>query len=163
MDNVELEIIVFSIGGFSFGAEVSGIISVVRTEEGTEQRADSCEQRAKEDSLLSSTFSNEYISPMDLSKRMGMRETPVSHASSVEINTRDNAGLVILVNTTAGTKGVIVDSVKGSAKIPLEQIEPLPGFLKSRMQTDCIWGIAKLEHGLVILLDLDRYILDDIY
>ena len=69
--------------------------------------------------------------------------------------------LVLLVDTAAGIKGAYAESVRGVVKMSLDQIEPLPEFLKSRMQTDCIWGVGKLEQELVILLDLDRYLSDE--
>jgi len=74
------------------------------------------------------------------------------------------AAPVLLVETATGVMGVRVESVMGVVKIPLEQIEPLPEFLKSRIKAkagDCIWGIGKLGEELVILLDLDRYVTAD--
>lgn len=76
----------------------------------------------------------------------------------------EGAAPILLVEMATGAMGVCVESVRGVVKIPLEQIEPLPGFLKSRIKAkagDCIWGIGKLGEELVILLDLDRYVKGD--
>jgi|GEM_PF-2508125 len=83
-----------------------------------------------------------------------------SQESPLQRSTDGDGTAILLVNTTAGAKGVHVESVRGIVRMPLEHIEPLPEFLKSRIQTDCIWGIGKLEEELIILLDLDRYVLD---
>jgi len=159
MDPVNIEMVIFDVGGFSFGTEVSQIISILRP----------CEEKMKQ--------IDESIQLVDLSMRLGIGGTESQKARkpegrragfpafwpSKDLSTESTGGngtVVFLVDTPAGTRGVYVESVRGIVKMPLEQIEPVPGFLKSRIQTDCIWGIGKLKEELVILLDLDRYLLD---
>ena len=146
-----MEVVVFDIGGFIFGTEVSQIISIVKTSEEME-------------------WMDESVSLVDVSAELG---TAAGYAFSEERATRrvhafQKEAMVLLVQAsppvqTGGTTGKAssfawrVDRLRGIMRIPLEQIDPLPEFLKSRMQTDCIWGIGKLEQELVILLDLDLF------
>lgn len=69
-----------------------------------------------------------------------------------------NQPVILLVNTDEGVMGAYVQSVRGIMSVPLEQIEPLPDFLKGRIQTNCIWGVGKLSQQLIFLLDLNEYL-----
>lgn len=51
--------------------------------------------------------------------------------------------------------GIVVDSVSEVLNIGDEEIEAPPAF-GSRLETDYILGMAKLEGGVKILLDIDR-------
>ena len=137
-----MEVVIFDVGGFSFGAEVTQIISIVRP----------CEEKMEQ--------IDESVSLVDLSMQLGTGGTMPLGVDSAERSTDDDGTELLLVDTTAGMTGVTGVLVRGVVKMPLEQIEPLPEFLKSRIQTDCIWGIGKLEKELIILLDLDRYLLN---
>ena len=171
MDITELEVVVFDVGGFIFGTEVSQIISIVKppVEPGAVSLVDvSAELGTAEGREEGATLIASHSATRDLiASHSATRERRV-HASQKE-------AMVLLVQapplvssdsplvsseTNAGTtKGFAwrVDRLRGIMRIPLEQIDPLPEFLKSRMQTDCIWGIGKLEQELVILLDLDLF------
>jgi len=120
--------IIFSVGGFTFGVEVDQIISIEASSGKTEQM-------------------DESVSFVDLSKQFTKGPTNDGGAS-----------VALLVDTGGDITGVYVDSVKSVVNMPLEQIEPLPEFLRDRVRTDCIWGIAKLGQELVVLLDIARYL-----
>jgi chemotaxis signal transduction protein len=162
MDLANIEMAIFDVCGFSLGTEVSQIISIVRPCEDKMEQMDLGSPNARENL--------ESVPLVDLSMQLEAREDwkagkPEGRSSGCPAfwlsGCADNDGTVILlVDTAAGARGVHVDSVRDVVKMPLEQIEPLPEFLKSRIQTDCIWGIGKLEDELIILLDLDRYVLD---
>lgn len=51
--------------------------------------------------------------------------------------------------------GVVVDSVSEVLNIKGEDIEDTPAF-GSKLDTECILGMAKIEGGVKILLDIDR-------
>jgi chemotaxis signal transduction protein len=155
----ELEMVVFNLGELIFGTEASQIISIVVKSE--ELRG------TKGESVLFAL--DESISLVDLPARLGTKE----QARKPAFRGAYAAPAVLLVNTgpyaeadaeaKAAATGVYVDSLRGVVKMPSEQIEPLPEFLKSRIEAkarDCIWGIGKLDGELVILLDLDRYVMD---
>jgi chemotaxis signal transduction protein len=145
VDVAELEMVIFSVGGFSFGTEASQIVSIVRCQANSHQMIF--------DSRFL-TFEMPGTSPLT----RGSQDVPPAKNSTDPRVRGDNGAVVLLVDTATGITGIRVESVKGVVKMSLEQIEPLPEFLKSRIQTDCIWGIGKLGQGLVILLDLDRYV-----
>ena len=139
MSSAKLEIVIFDAAGFTFGAEVSHITSIVRSSEIMEQM-------------------DETVSLVDLSMQSRIGKKTPSNVLSAKISTDHDDTLVLLVKTPIGTMGVYVESVRGTVAIPLKHIEPLPEYLKHTMQTDCIWGIGKLQQDLIILLDLDSYV-----
>jgi purine-binding chemotaxis protein CheW len=51
--------------------------------------------------------------------------------------------------------GIVVDSVSEVLNIKREDIEETPTF-GTRLNTDYILGMAKIEGGVKILLDIDR-------
>ena len=64
----------------------------------------------------------------------------------VEIEGRSGATIMI---------GVVVDSVSEVLNIKGQDIEPSPTF-GTKLETDYILGMAKIEGGVKILLDIDR-------
>jgi len=56
--------------------------------------------------------------------------------------------------------GIIVDSVSDVLRIATDMIEPLPQ-VSSRLQTGLILGIAKLQEGLVLILNMDKLLDSD--
>jgi chemotaxis signal transduction protein len=151
IDIAELEMLVLTAGGFSFGTEVDNIISVVTS---------SMEIRKIDKSIPLIDL------PMQLGTT-GLVSDDAKKASYDALSANHHKGSVaLLIDTLKGIAGVWVESVNGVVNIPLENICPLPTFLRSRMRTDCIWGIGiiesvleKQEQELVILLDLGRYVL----
>lgn len=65
--------------------------------------------------------------------------------------------IVVEITGSAGTLlvGIVVDSVSEVLNIKEEDIEPPPD-LGAREDTDYISGMAKMEGGVKILLDIDR-------
>lgn len=61
---------------------------------------------------------------------------------------------IVVVNSSAGMVGLIVDAVTEVTRIPGEQIEP-PGVLVTGAANAYIRGVAKLENRLVSLMDLE--------
>ena len=65
--------------------------------------------------------------------------------------------VVVEIATLGGTVmvGIVVDSVSEVLNIRSEEIEATPAF-GSKLQIDYILGMAKMEGGVKILLDIDR-------
>ncbi len=85
---------------------------------------------------------------MDLRLKFGMQEIEYTERTCiivVEIE-RDNSFILI---------GIIVDSVSEVLNIKNEEIEAAP-TLGAKANTDYILGIAKMEGGVKVLLDIDR-------
>jgi len=65
--------------------------------------------------------------------------------------------IVVEIEGTAGTVqiGIVVDSVSEVLNIKGQDIEETPTF-GTKLNTDYILGMAKMEGGVKILLDIDR-------
>ncbi len=87
---------------------------------------------------------------MDLSNRFGKPSTPVSKSTCI---------VIIEVQTDMEGEhqnmGVVVDSVQAVLEIPTSEIEPAPSF-GTKIRSDFIEGIAKVNGKFVILLNVNR-------
>jgi purine-binding chemotaxis protein CheW len=87
---------------------------------------------------------------MDLSSRFGKPATPVTKSTCIII--------VEVATQNAGERqsmGVVVDSVQAVLEIAASDIEPPPSF-GSKIRSDFIEGIAKVNGKFVILLNVDN-------
>lgn len=93
------------------------------------------------------------IPVMDLRLRFGMEEMDYTERTCI---------VVVEIKGTSGTVmiGVVVDSVSEVLNIKGEDVEETPTF-GTKMNTDYILGMAKMEGGVKILLDIDRVLSDD--
>lgn len=64
---------------------------------------------------------------------------------------------IMIMDIQGVTIGLIVDSVSEVLRISTDIVEPPPSMTYS-VSSEFIWGIAKLEDRLIILLDMDRLI-----
>ncbi len=88
------------------------------------------------------------IPVMDLRLKFSMGEIPYNDRTCiivVEIDSQDSTVLI----------GIVVDAVSEVLNIVEDEIEEAPTF-GSRLDTDYILGMAKMEGGVKILLDIDR-------
>ena len=88
------------------------------------------------------------IPVMDLRLRFGMEEMAYTERTCI---------VVVEIEGFSGTVmiGVVVDSVSEVLNIKGEDVEETPTF-GSKLNTDYILGMAKMEGGVKILLDIDR-------
>lgn len=93
------------------------------------------------------------IPVMDLRLRFGMEEMDYTERTCI---------VVVEIEGSSGTVmiGVVVDSVSEVLNIKSEDVEETPRF-GTKMNTDYILGMAKMEGGVKILLDIDRVLSDD--
>jgi purine-binding chemotaxis protein CheW len=65
--------------------------------------------------------------------------------------------IVVEIEGTSGTilMGIVVDSVSEVLNIKADEIEETPTF-GTKLNTDYIFGMAKMEGGVKILLDIDQ-------
>ena len=61
---------------------------------------------------------------------------------------------IVVVSSTSGMVGLVVDAVSEVMRIPAEQVEA-PSSIVSGLENQYLRGIAKLEDRLVSLMDLD--------
>jgi purine-binding chemotaxis protein CheW len=88
------------------------------------------------------------IPVMDLRLRFGMEEMDYTERTCI---------VVVEIEGTSGTVmiGVVVDSVSEVLNIKGEDVEETPTF-GAKLNMDYILGMAKMEGGVKILLDIDR-------
>ena len=88
------------------------------------------------------------IPVMDLRLRFGMEAMDYTERTCI---------IVVEIQGSAGTVqiGIVVDSVSEVLNIKGEDIEDTPTF-GTKLNTDYILGMAKMEGGVKILLDIDR-------
>ncbi len=93
------------------------------------------------------------IPVMDLRLRFGMEEIEYTERTCI---------VVVEIEGSSGTVmiGVVVDSVSEVLNIKAEDVEETPTF-GSKLDTDYILGMAKMEGGVKILLDIDRVLSED--
>lgn len=72
-----------------------------------------------------------------------------------ETKALDDTSKIIIMDIRGVIMGLIVDSVSDVLRVPRDVVEPPPP-VSSNISTEFISGIAKLEEGLVILLDMDK-------
>ena len=88
------------------------------------------------------------IPVIDLRLRFGLEATaPTERTCIIVVETEGRIGDVVM--------GIMVDSVSEVLNIKAEDIEDAPNF-GSRLDTEYILGMAKMEGGVKILLDIDR-------
>jgi len=88
------------------------------------------------------------IPVMDLRLKFFMEAIPYSERTCiivVEIESQDSTVLI----------GIVVDAVSEVLNIKADEIEETPTF-GTKLDTDYILGMAKMEGGVKILLDIDR-------
>lgn len=85
---------------------------------------------------------------IDLNARFGRTRTEASRRTCIVI-------LEIQAEDDRHVLGIIVDAVSAVRQIDRAQIEPAPSF-GTRIRADFIAGMAKVNKGFVILLDLGR-------
>jgi len=93
------------------------------------------------------------IPVIDLRLRFGMESIDYTERTCI---------IVVEIEVTAGTVmiGVVVDSVSEVLNIKSEEIEDTPTF-GAKLNTDYILGMAKMDGGVKILLDIDKVLFSD--
>ena len=93
------------------------------------------------------------IPVVDLRLKFGMEEMAYTDRTCI---------IVVEIQTQTGTVmiGIVVDAVSEVLNIKEDLIEETPTF-GAKMDTDYILGMAKMEGGVKILLDIDRVLSAD--
>jgi purine-binding chemotaxis protein CheW len=129
---VSQQLVVFSLGEEEYALPITQVQEIVRY---TEPRA-----VASDTPWIRGVISlrGKIVPVCDLSLRLGMASALAEQAK------------IVIVETDAGTAGVIVDEVEEVRTVDASQLESVPGA-----GTDFIDAIAKVEDRLIILLNPD--------
>lgn len=93
------------------------------------------------------------IPVVDLRLRFSMKEAEYTERTCIIV-------VEIIGNTGEFVIGIVVDSVSEVLNINGDEIEPAPAF-GAKLNTEYILGMAKLESGVKILLEIDRVLSTD--
>jgi len=88
------------------------------------------------------------IPVIDLRLRFGMEAIDYTDRTCIIVVEIEGESGVVLI-------GIVVDAVSEVLKIKADEIEDTPTF-GTKLNTDYILGMAKMEGGVKILLDIDR-------
>jgi|SRR5271165_1973305 len=127
------QLVVFSLGQEEYALPITQVQEIIRY---AEPRG-----VASETAWIRGVISlrGKIVPVCDLSSRLGVVSELATEAK------------IVIVETDAGTAGVIVDEVEEVLTVEGEQLESVPG-----VGTDFIEAIAKVEDRLIILLDPER-------
>ena len=93
------------------------------------------------------------IPVMDLRRRFGMEPIDYNERTCIIVVEIEGSGGTIQI-------GLVVDTVSEVLNINSEEIEKAPRF-GAKLNTDYILGMAKMEGGVKILLDIDQVISEE--
>jgi len=88
------------------------------------------------------------IPVIDLRLKFGMGEIPYTDRTCIIVVEIDSDNNTVLI-------GIVVDAVSEVLNIKEEEVEETPAF-GSELNTEYILGMAKMEGGVKILLDIDK-------
>ncbi len=124
------QLVVFSLGEEEYALPIAQVQEIIRYTEPRTVAAEAAWIRG----VIS--LRGKIVPVCDLASRLGLASEPASDAK------------IVIVETEAGTAGVIVDEVEEVCTVDAEQLEAVPGA-----GTDLIDVIAKVDDRLIILLN----------
>ena len=68
----------------------------------------------------------------------------------------DEFTVVIILNVASRVVGVVVDSVSDVLSLGADEIKPTPEFASTTFDTQYITGLANIEEGMLIMLDIEK-------
>lgn len=139
-DTKILQLVSFSLGGQEYAVDILKVQEINRMKEIT--RVPNAPYYVE--GVIN--LRGKVIPVVSLRKKFGLPET--EETSKQRIMIMDIQGVTI---------GLIVDSVSNVLRISTDIVEP-PPLMTYSVRSEFIWGIAKLENRLIILLDMNRLI-----
>ncbi len=130
----------FRLGREEFGVDISSVKEITRVGDITHI------PEAPSFILGVTNLRGQILAVIDLAEQFGM--PPREKLSP---------GARIMVTEISGcTIGILVDAVPAVVSIPVENIEPPPEVIRSRMERGYIKGVGKSGEGLIIILDIEK-------
>ncbi len=133
----EEQLVVFNLGNEMYGVEISGVQEIIRMQAITRVPG----APAFVEGVIN--LRGKIIPVIELHQRFGL--------NSVEAGSDSR---IVVVETQGHVLGMVVDGVSEVLRIPSDSVEP-PSPIVTGNDSDYIRGIAKLENGLITLLQLD--------
>ena len=135
----ELQLVVFNIGAEEFGVEIKKVQEIIRMANITEiPRAPTYVK-----GVINLRGRILVVISLNVIMGTGCRE--------YDTNTR-----IIIVNIDNTIMGFIVDSVSEVLHLSSKDIEPAPPLITSKVRSEYLGGVGKLDGRLLILLNIDK-------
>lgn len=130
----------FRLGCEEFGVDISSVKEITRVGDITHI------PKAPSFILGVTNLRGQILAVIDLAEQFGMppREKLLPSAR------------IMITEIDGCTIGILVDAVPAVVSIPVENIEPPPEAIRSRMERGYIKGVGKSEEGLIIILDIEK-------
>jgi purine-binding chemotaxis protein CheW len=137
-NKIEAQTIVFKLGDECYGVDIFRVNEIIRMRDITPIPRTEPHIRG----LVN--LRGKTIPVVDLKLRLGM------DAFSESDSTR-----IIVLDSEDGTVGILVDEVREVVSLDPEKVDSAPALVTD-LDTDFVGGVAKSDHGLITLLNLDR-------
>lgn len=134
----EEQLVVFELSNESYGVDIAAVNTIIRMQEITEI------PRSPEFVEGVINLRGSIIPVIDLRQRFGLSTGDVTKASRI-----------VVVEASGQLIGMVVDAVSETLRLQQDAIEP-PSPIVTTVNSEYVRGVGKLEHRLVILLDLDK-------
>ena len=140
--NEELQLVVFRLGEEEFGVEIRNVQEIIRMTSITKipQVSDYV------NGIIN--LRGRIIVVINLNVMLGLEA-----AAGQDENTR-----IVVADIGDTVVGFMVDSVSEVIRLPAKSIEPAPAIIASRIGTEYLRGVGKMDGRLLILLKLDKVI-----
>ncbi|MHB8841684.1 MAG: chemotaxis protein CheW [Candidatus Aquicultor sp.] len=136
------QLVVFEVGEESFGIDISLVQEIIRLQPITEV------PRAPMYVKGVINLRGKVIPVVDLRERFNLG-----------VDDETKATRIVVVNVLGNTVGMIVDAVSEVLRLATDAIEP-PSTIVESVGSQYLKGIGKLEERLIILLDLDKLLVE---
>ncbi|HEY9204825.1 MAG TPA: chemotaxis protein CheW [Candidatus Methanoperedens sp.] len=135
----ELQLVVFAIGSEEFGVEIMNVQEIIRMTNIT--------RIPQAPGYIRGIINlrGKIIVVINLNVIMGME------SKEQDENTR-----IIVASIGETVMGFVVDSVSEVIRLQQKEVEPAPAAIASRIGTEYVLGVGKLDNRLLILLNLDK-------
>lgn len=138
-NNVEEQLVVFNLGGETYGVDISLVHEIIRMQ--------SITKVPRTPHFVEGVINlrGRIVPVIDLHKRF-----------SLPLSEETQHSRIIVVEVIGITVGMIVDSVSEVLRLPADNIEPPPPVIAGGIDSAYLRGVGKWQDQLIILLDLDK-------
>lgn len=140
-----VQLVNFRLAGEEFGVDISSVKEIIRVTEIT--------HIPDAPSFIHgvTNLRGQIIAVIDLAMQFGL-------APRQDLG---ESARIVVTEINNQTVGMLVDEVPEVLKIPSANIEPTPELIQTEVKKDYIKGVGKLDHRLIILLDLEKLLASD--
>ena len=136
----EIQVVIFRLRNEEFGVDINRVREIVRMMEIT--------HIPEAPGFLEGVINlrGQVIAVVDLARQFDLTPLPELPKSA----------RIVVVEVGETTVGMIVDEVPEVLRIAEENIEPTPEIIQTRIKSDYIRGVGKLNERLIVMLDLSK-------